>query len=102
MLKALTWFYVIYNPALATQQFAQREIIGKLFRIFLDAATSHKEEQLNIFPFAFRDEVRDAQWDAKQAKRIIADMLSSMGDQELVKLYQRMTGVSLGSVLDYA
>src|SRR5207237_1149799 len=43
MLKALTWFYVIYNPALATQQFAQREIIKKLFGIFLNAATSRKQ-----------------------------------------------------------
>jgi len=101
MLKALTWFYVIYNPALATQQFAQREIIAKLFQIFLEAATSHKEERLNIFPFAFRDEVLDAQWDVKLAKRVVADMISSMGDQELVRLYQRLTGVSRGSVLDY-
>jgi len=31
----------------------------------------------------------------------VADMLASMGDQELVRLYQRMKGVSLGSVLDY-
>jgi hypothetical protein len=33
MLKALTWFYVIYNPALATQQFAQRKIITELFQV---------------------------------------------------------------------
>jgi len=101
MLKALTWFYVIYNSALATQQFAQREIIVKLFQIFLEAGTSRKEERLNIFPFAFRDEIRDVQWDIKLAKRVVADMIGSMGDQELVRLYQRLTGVSLGSVLDY-
>jgi dGTPase len=101
MLKALTWFYVIYNPALATQQFAQREIIAKLFQVFLEAATSGKEERLNIFPFAFRDEARDVRGNVELAKRVVADMLASMGDQELVRLYQRMTGVSLGSVLDY-
>src|SRR5207244_6762769 len=101
MLKALTWFYVIYNSALATQQFVQREIIVKLFQIFLEAGTSRKEERLNIFPFAFRDEIRDVQWDIKLAKRVVADMIGSMGDQELVRLYQRLTGGSLGSVVDY-
>ena len=39
--------------------------------------------------------------DIKLAKRVVADMIGSMGDQELVRLYQRLTGVSLGSVLDY-
>ena len=73
----------------------------KLFQIFLEAGTSRKEERLNIFPFAFRDEIRDVQWDIKLAKRVVADMIGSMGDQELVRLYQRLTGVSLGSVLDY-
>ncbi|MGA7219970.1 MAG: hypothetical protein WBX38_16765, partial [Candidatus Sulfotelmatobacter sp.] len=37
MLKALTWFYVIYNPALATQQFGQRKIIRELFQILGNA-----------------------------------------------------------------
>jgi len=69
MLKALTWFYVIYNSALATQQFAQREIIVKLFQIFLEAGTSRKEERLNIFPFAFRDEIRDVGYKACKARR---------------------------------
>ena len=101
MLKALTWFYVIYNPALATQQFAQRTMIGELFRIFLEAGTSRKEERLNIYPFAFRDDILEAGWDAKLVKRIVADMIGGMGDQEVVKLHQRLTGISLGSVLDY-
>jgi len=102
LLKALTWFYVIYNPALATQQFAQRKIIAELFEIFLEAATSGKEEGLNIFPFAFRDDARDLKDKIQPAKRVLADMLSSMGDRELVRLHHRMAGVSLGSILTYA
>jgi dGTPase len=101
LLKALTWFYVIYNPALATQQFAQRKMIAELFEIFLEAGISHKEERLNIFPFAFRDDVREQEWNPKRIKRLVSDMIASMGDEEIVRLYRRITGVSLGSALDH-
>jgi dGTP triphosphohydrolase len=76
-------------------------MIAELFHIFWEAGTSRKEERLNIYPFAFRDDILEAGWDAKLVKRIVADMIGGMGDQEVVRLHQRLTGTSLGSALDY-
>ena len=100
MLKGLTWFYVIYNPALATQQYGQRKIIRELFDIFRNAATSSKDEERNIIPFAFRDAVRDAASDNSRV-RLVADLIAGMTEQGLVKLHKRLTGVDMGSVLDH-
>jgi dGTPase len=101
MLKALTWFYVIYNPALATQQYGQRKMIRELFEIFRDAAVSTKDEQRNIIPFAFRDEMLEAKDDTHRVTRTVADLIAGMTEQGLVKLYRRLTGTDMGSILDY-
>jgi dGTPase len=100
-LKALTWFYVIYNPALATQQFGQRKMIRELFDIFADAATSKDEQKRNIIPFAFRDEIDEQKENSAALTRIVTDMISGMTEQGLTKLYRRLTGVDMGSILDY-
>ncbi len=98
MLKLLTWHYVILNPSLATQQHGQRMIIQTLFQIFHDAATSGKYD---MFPHAFRDAVKEAkESDSKLVTRTVADLISGMTERQAVEMYQRLTGVSLGSVLD--
>lgn len=101
ILKALTWFYVIYNPALATQQYGQRRIVRQLFEIFGNAAVATKEEDRNIIPFAFQDEISDNKGNLAALTRIVADMVSGMTEQGLVKLYRRLTGIDMGSILDY-
>jgi dGTPase len=100
ILKALTWFYVIYNPALATQQYGQRRMIRQLFEIFGNAAAATKEEERNIIPFAFRDEISSNKGSATLT-RIVADMVSGMTEQGLIKLHRRLTGIDMGSILDY-
>jgi dGTPase len=101
ILKALTWFYVIYNPALATQQYGQRKMIRELFEIFGNAAAATKEEERNIIPLAFRDEISDNKGNSAALARIVADMVSGMTEQGLIKLYRRLTGIDMGSILDY-
>lgn len=101
ILKALTWFYVIYNPALATQQFGQRKMIRELFDIFGNAASANDEQERNIIPFAFRDEIHDNKQDSSALTRIVTDMISGMTEQGLAKLYLRLTGIHMGSILDY-
>jgi dGTPase len=101
MLKALTWFYVIYNPALATQQYGQRKIIRELFEIFGNVAMSQKDGERNIIPFAFRDEMSDAANNSDQIVRVVADIIAGMTEQGLIKLYRRLTGIDMGSILDY-
>jgi dGTPase len=92
---------VIYNPALATQQFGQRKMIRELFDIFANAATSKEEQERNIIPFAFRDEIDEQKENSAALTRIVTDMISGMTEQGLMKLYRRLTGVDMGSILDY-
>ena len=101
ILKALTWFYVIYNPALATQQYGQRKMIRELFDIFGNAAASKKDEDRNIIPFAFREEMLKAGNDNDSVVRLVADIIAGMTEQGLVKLYRRLTGIDMGSILDH-
>ncbi|MGA9511300.1 MAG: dNTP triphosphohydrolase, partial [Candidatus Sulfotelmatobacter sp.] len=100
VLKALTWFYVIYNPSLATQQYAQRKMIRELFEIFHNAAVSKKDENRNIIPFAFRDDLLERRADVDFVTRTVTDLIAGMTDQGLVKLYRRLSGVEIGSILD--
>ena len=100
--KQLTWHYVINSTALAAQQYGQRRIIRQLFEIFSDASES---KQLDIFPVSYRERMeallRDGQYGIKQERiRIVADLLAGMTEQQAVDVYQRLTGVSLGTVLD--
>jgi dGTPase len=101
MLKALTWFYVIYNPSLATQQYGQRKIIRELFNIFGNAAISANDEERNIIPFAFREQLLEAENNNDAVVRVVADIIANMTEQGLVKLYRRLTGIDMGSILDY-
>ena len=102
ILKQLTWHYVINNPALAMQQHGQRRIIRDLFEIFSDAA---ENEELDIFPVSFRERVtqllEDSRDDVKTERaRIAADLISGMTEQQIVAIHQRLTGISLGTVMD--
>lgn len=102
LLKELTWVYVIDNPALAGHQYGQRKIIRTLFEIFFDAA---KTRNWVLFPPQFREEAEEvlqSQGHISPARcaRLVADTIASMTDQQALRLYQRLTGQSQGSVLD--
>ena len=102
VLKQLTWHYVINNPALATQQYGQRRIVGELFDILNDAA---EKGELDIFPVSFRERMGELLendgYNLKEERvRIIADLISGMTEQQIVAIHQRLTGVSLGTVMD--
>ncbi len=102
LLKELTWCYVIDNPALAGHQFGQRKIIRTLFEIFSEAA---RQRQWTLFPPQFREEAEDVlqtHGDIPPARcaRLVADTIATMTDQQAVRIYQRLTGQSQGSVLD--
>jgi len=58
ILKLLTWVYVIRNPALETQQGGQGRMISELFDLFYNAGTKKNSDGRNIFPFAYREQVK--------------------------------------------
>ena len=104
ILKELTWEYVINNPALATQQYGQRNLISDLFRIFQDAAS---KSDFSVFPPMFSEHLQDtlpkmARDDDRKREiaRSVADYISGMTERQAIEIHQRLTGVALGSLLD--
>ena len=100
--KQLTWHYVINNSALSAQQFGQRRIISQLFEILHDAS---EKGQVDIFPPRFRERMEglptsDASILKEERTRVIADLIAGLTENQAVALYQRLTGVWLGTVLD--
>ena len=100
--KQLTWRYVIENIALASQQYGQQQIMAKLFTIFKQAVDT---KQLDIFPASYRDMLEDlrltGRYDrGKEPLRIVADLLAGLTEQQAVGMYQRLTGMSLGTVMN--
>jgi dGTPase len=104
MLKQLTWQYVIYNPALAAQQYGYRRVIRELFEIFMDAAAD--PGMRNLLPVRCQewlrrdDERADFESDDQFAARAVADLIASMTEQEALGMHRRLTGASPGSVTD--
>jgi dGTPase len=100
--KQLTWYYVIDNLALATQQHGQRHIIRELYTIFREASEA---KDWDIFPIRYREQLdqleRDGKYEQKEERiRIVADLIAGMTEQQAVAMYQRLTGNSFGTVLD--
>jgi len=75
-------------------------MIRDLFQIFHNAALSKKDEDRNIIPLAFRDELLERRSDVDFVTRTVTDLIAGMTDQRLVKLYRRLSGVEMGSILD--
>ena len=102
LLKELTWEYVINAPGLTTQQYGQRRLIEDLFAILTDASKS----ELGVFPPRFRELLEStprssgSEASSREVSRVISDYISGMTEREAIELHQRLTGASLGSVLD--
>ena len=102
ILKQLTWEYVIEAPALATQQYGQRKVIEDLFDILTDAAA---RRDFGVFPPRFAEGLDDALAENgdlpdREITRTVSDYISGMTEREAVELHRRLSGASLGSVLD--
>jgi dGTPase len=97
VLKGLTWNYVIRRKSLRTQRFGQRALIRDLFSIFDDASKSPDDHA--IFPRSFADDLETITTD-RERLRVVADVIASMSETQVVEIHQRLTGRSLGSALD--
>lgn len=98
VLKLLAWCYVIESPSLVTQRFGQRTLIASLFNTYVQAAASKKDAV--IFPNLYRESLETVAGDKKLIKRIVADLIASMSEAQVVAIHQRLTGQSLGSAMD--
>jgi dGTPase len=99
MLKELTWVYIIEAPSLISQQYGQRQVIKKLFAIYMDAASSQKHH--SVFPLYYRQALEDAeQRDDKTTRRTVIDLIAGMTEEQALAVHNRLVGVSLGSGLE--
>lgn len=96
LLKELTWQYVIEDPGLATQQHGQKKVIETLFDIFQDEALK-TGSAFKLFPQRYREELNQTE-EKEERIRVVVDFIASMTEQQAVKMYHRLTGISLGSL----
>ena len=105
LFKEAIWHYVIRNPSLAIQDFAQRKIIQELFAIFMHEAS---EKRHVIFTERYREQFREADEhsDPEEAERdqvrVVVDMMAEMTEHSAYETYKQLTGHSEKTVLDYA
>ena len=102
VLRQLTWHFVIDDASLSTQQYGQRQMIRKLYDVFADSAES---KNIDMFPKGYQERliplVGDGSLSARQDRiRIVADFISGLTEQQATDLYQRIAGVSLGTVMN--
>jgi dGTPase len=114
LLKELTWFYVIDDPALATLQMGQRAIVAALFERLKkwadSAATEHQQSARlpthlrNLIALGSADDaaVIAAEGDAGSLRaRAVADYIASLTETQAYALHQRLTGGSeAGSAME--
>jgi dGTPase len=99
VLKELTWFYVIDNRSIKTQQHGQRMVVKNLFKIYLDAGVSEDADVRGIVPESQKEQLRRVGTKEQQV-RVVADLISSMTEQQLMMTHRKLTGIEQGSITD--
>ena len=100
-LKQLIWYYVIDNTSLGTQQHGQRHVISELFRMFCTAAESGSQNDLNILPARAADSITVLDPSDSQGRAcVVADLIAGMSEAQAITMYQRLIGISFGTVSD--
>ncbi|WP_244605411.1 deoxyguanosinetriphosphate triphosphohydrolase family protein [Halorhabdus rudnickae] len=99
-LKALTEFYVISNPVLMQQQEGQEEILRNVFRKLLEEA---KDARAKDFPAAaipspYLERVRSSSTTDTPLYRIVADLIASLTEQQVISLHERLHGWTPGTI----
>ena len=93
-MKEMVWYYVIDRPALRTLQHGQQRIVTDLYTAYRDAA---EEGDFAVLPVSMREAIADG----APPLRAAADAVASLTERQAVVLWQRLTGVSQGTLLDY-
>ena len=107
ILQALTRFYVIESPAVQSQRYGQRKMIHTIFDIYLEQAAhpaQHARERdryLHIFPQLWRERISLVDPDdVPTLKRLIADLIASMTEQQVCDTFEKLTGRSQASAVE--
>lgn len=106
-LKQITVSYVIKSPSLTSQQHGERRVVGTIFDAFLAASDSEYESRyskvsdfnIEMVPHPFRTELKEAN-SRNDRSRIIGDAISSLTENQAIALYERISGLSPGSLTE--
>jgi dGTPase len=99
VLKELTWFYVIDDRSLKVQQHGQRKVVRELFDIYMQASEDEDRDTLGIFPVSQQEQMQNAATQEERV-RIVADLISSMTERQLMITHRKLTGTEPGSITD--
>lgn len=101
LLSEMTRYYIINNSSLMAQQFGQRKVIRKLYRDLMKQALPGADHR-GIIPRPYRDDLKSLEDSESkdQRARIVVDLLTSMTEQQTLKLYERLEGTTPGSLQD--
>lgn len=90
LLKELTRYYVIDHPRIASVRTGQREMLKKLFEIYVEAVDEKSKQPL--LPQTTRERLDSGDG----APRLTADLLAGMTERQVIQNYQRLTGIVPG------
>jgi dGTPase len=104
ILKELTWYYVINNPSLATQQYGQKKVIENLYQTLEGAALNG---DFTLFPNSSRQLLQHADRPGitlpereREKRRAVIDLIAGMTERQALMMYRRLTGMDPGSALE--
>lgn len=103
-LQRVVWEQVITNPALATLQHGQRNIVQYLFKTYVTAA-QHRDTDLlpavyqDLLPTRGKRSPRHRK-PTQTEVRVAADIVSSFTDLQALHLYRKLSGTDPGSITD--
>lgn len=106
-LKEMTFYYVIDDQSLMSQQQGHRRVVATIFDAFLAATDEgydsefgeYGEYEEKMIPLPFRNDLSDSE-DRRERVRVIADAITTMTEQQTLKLFERITGRAPGSLQD--
>lgn len=100
ILKKLTFYYVISNSTLAAQQRGQKKIICELYELLYSEADPDNIGTSAI-PTPYRERLKHIEEDDEVTRaRIISDMIADLTETQAVRLHERLSGHSPGSLQD--
>lgn len=88
LLQEVTHYYVINHPRLVSVREGQREMLRKLFEIYVEVLDQKRNQAL--LPQATRDRLRSGDG----SPRLAADLLASMTERQVIQSYQRFQGIT--------
>lgn len=99
VLKELTWFYVIDARSLKVQQHGQRKVVQDLFGTYMQASEDGDWDTLGIFPVSQQEQMQNAAT-REEWVRLVADLISSMTERQLMITHRKLNGTEPGSITD--